>query len=337
MDTVSILIPAYNDEDYVGESVQSALAQTYSECEVIVVDDGSTDDTVSKVRKYDSVTLITQTNLGAPAARNRALESANGEYIQFLDADDLLHPRKVEAQIQRLEDSPPGTVAVSPTCYFQDGQHPEEGRPSRGNGSLDSDDPVQWLIDLWTPGEGWGMVQTGAWLAPNSLIEEAGPWKEYVSPDDDGEFFTRVLLASNGIRYVGEGCVYYRKHADTPRLSDLRSREALKGWMRSITSKCEHLLPHTTGEQREQAARGLARQYWSLALDAYPSDPAIAALAEQRAADLGHPEPLRSVSENGWKGAIAQRVESHFGWRAARWLQDKYHGAREKITEQLSA
>jgi glycosyltransferase involved in cell wall biosynthesis len=340
MEIVSVLIPCYNDEAHIGNAIESALDQTWTDCEIIVVDDGSTDKSRAEARRYESegVLVITQKNEGASAARNRALEAAEGEYIQYLDADDLLHPEKIEAQVKALEDNPPGFVAVSPTCYFEDGEDPTEGSLSRGDPSLvNSGDPIQWLINLWTPGKGWGMVQPGAWLTPRATIEKAGTWREDISKDDDGEFFTRVLLASRGVRYVDRGCVYYRQYRDDSRVSSLRSQDAVEGWLRSIDSKRDHLLPHTTDEQRDQAALGLARQYWSLALDAYPAHPEVAARAEQRAADLGHPAPLRRVSENGWKGTIAQGVRSYLGWRSARWLQHTYHRMRTGITGLLPA
>ncbi|MCS3863255.1 glycosyltransferase involved in cell wall biosynthesis [Salinibacter ruber] len=320
MHLVSILIPAYNDEEYIGDSIESALGQTYPECEVIVVDDGSTDDTVSKVRTYDNVRLITQANRGAPAARNRALEAAGGTYIQFLDADDLLHPGKVEAQVKRLDDSPRGTVAVSPTCYFQDGQDPKQGRLSRGSESLNLDDPVQWLINLWMPERGWGMVQTGAWLTPRSVIEDAGPWAEYVNPDDDGEFFTRVLLQSTGVQYVDEGCVYYRQHCGE-RVSELVSKEAFRGRLRSIDTRRDHLLPKTTDENREDAVFAVARSYWKLAVRALPMYSQIFEKASHRARELGMRSPPESVLPGTRKSRIVRRV---CGWRVARYLQHWY-------------
>jgi GT2 family glycosyltransferase len=176
------------------------------------------------------------------------------------------------------------------------------------------------------------MVQTGAWLAPRVVIEEAGYWREYISPDDDGEFYTRVLLASSGVRYCKKGCVYYRKHEHETRVSSLRSREALRGWILSIDSKRDHLLPRTTIENRKQAANNLARQYWSIALDAYPQFPKLARSAEDRATQLGFPNPLHAISKNGWKSQVSQSVRFLLGWRAARWLQSKYHRAREQFT-----
>ena len=335
-ETVSILIPCYNDAAYVGDAIESALGQTWPECEVIVVDDGSSDDSCAVARTYESVgvRVIDQKNQGASAARNRAFEAASGEYIQYLDADDVLHPRKIEAQIAALQEVSPNTVAVCSTVYFQDGMSPEEGRRARGDESipwLTSEDPVQWLINLWLPDNGWGMVQPGAWLTPRTVIEDAGPWREDLSLDDDGEFFVRVLLASRGVKYVGQGCVYYRQYDDSTRVSNLRSRDALRSWLRSIDSKRNHLFPHTPAERREALAYGLARQYWSLAFDAYPSHPDVATRAERRAADLGHPVPLRTVSENGWKGTVAQGVRSLLSWRAARWLQQRYHRTRKRL------
>jgi glycosyltransferase involved in cell wall biosynthesis len=338
METVSILIPCYNDAAYVGDAIESALGQTWPECEVVVVDDGSSDDSRAVAQTYESygVRVIAQENQGASAARNRAFEAASGEYIQYLDADDLLHPRKIEAQVAALQNAPADTVAVCSTVYFRDGTAPEGGRRARGDESipwLTSEDPVQWLINLWLPDNGWGMVQTGAWLVPRGVAEEAGPWDERIARDQDGEYFTRVVFSSSAVQYVGDGCVYYRQHPQgVERVSSRVNRDGLKGWLRAIDSKRDHLLPHAAGDQREELTYGLARQYWTLALDAYPSHPDITARAEQRAADLGHPVPLRTVSENGWKGTIAQGVRSYLGWRSARWLQHTYHRTRTGIS-----
>ena len=340
METVSILIPCYNDEEHVGTAIESALNQTWPNCEIIVVDDGSTDRSLTVARKYESdgVRVLTQENKGAPAARNRAFGAASGKYIQYLDADDLLHPRKVEAQVSALQESPPDTVAVCSTVYFQDGNALKEGRRTEGLEEIPwlmSDDPVQWLVNLFSPG-GWGMVQTGAWLAPKEVAEEGGPWDEHVTWDQDGEYFTRVLLSSSGVQYVSEGCVYYRKYKNKTRPAQTESREELTGWLRAIDSKRDHLLPLTTAEQHEKATLGIARQYWSLALSAYPEHPDLARSAEARAAELGHPEFLRSVSQNGWKGWVAEAIASTAGWRLARRVQRAYHRSRRTLHALLS-
>jgi glycosyltransferase involved in cell wall biosynthesis len=100
---VSIIIPCYNSEDFIHESIQSCINQTYRNCEVIVINDGSTDSSLKKITQFESqVKIIDQPNRGGCAARNKGLECARGKYIQFLDADDVLEPECVEKKITSL-------------------------------------------------------------------------------------------------------------------------------------------------------------------------------------------------------------------------------------------
>src|SRR2546423_1863348 len=98
---VSILIPAYNAERWIVATIQSALAQTWDRTEIIIVDDGSSDRTAAVAKRFESETLrvVTQKNQGAAAARNKAFSMSTGDYIQWLDADDLLSPGKIEKQM----------------------------------------------------------------------------------------------------------------------------------------------------------------------------------------------------------------------------------------------
>jgi glycosyltransferase involved in cell wall biosynthesis len=102
---VSVIIPAYNAAQYIGEAIESALAQTYKNQEIIVVDDGSNDNTVELIsNKYgEKVTIIKQKNAGPSSARNRGIKEARGEYIAFLDADDIWLPNKISEQIELME------------------------------------------------------------------------------------------------------------------------------------------------------------------------------------------------------------------------------------------
>src|SRR5512138_2951718 len=101
---VSILIPAYNSEQLIEESLRSALAQSWPNKEIIVVDDGSLDRTFEVAKRFESKTLkvVTQPNQGAAAARNKAFSLSQGDYIQWLDADDLLAPEKIASQLSML-------------------------------------------------------------------------------------------------------------------------------------------------------------------------------------------------------------------------------------------
>ena len=99
---VSILIPAYNAEGWIGDTIKSAIGQTWPRKEIIVVDDGSTDQTLSVARQFASkeVSVTPQANQGAAATRNKAFSLCQGDYIQWLDADDLLAPDKIEKQMK---------------------------------------------------------------------------------------------------------------------------------------------------------------------------------------------------------------------------------------------
>jgi glycosyltransferase involved in cell wall biosynthesis len=105
--TVSVIIPAYNRAQWIGASIQSVLDQTYTDYEIIVVDDGSTDDTAEVIRAFtDRVRYVYQENGGAAAARNRGMRESRGEYLAFLDSDDLFMPEKLQKQVEYLQHNP---------------------------------------------------------------------------------------------------------------------------------------------------------------------------------------------------------------------------------------
>lgn len=204
---VSILIPAYNAERWIADTICSALAQTWPNKEIIVVDDGSTDRTFSVARQFTSasVNVVTQENQGAPAARNKAFSLCQGEYIQWLDADDLLSPTKIEAQILAAEQH------GSKRTLFSCGWVAFRRRVTSANPistSLWCDlSPFEWMLRKW---EGNLHMQTATWLVSRELTAVAGPWDTRLMGDDDGEYFCRVILASDGIKFVPNEYVFYR-------------------------------------------------------------------------------------------------------------------------------
>ena len=111
---VSCVIPVYNGERYLRETLDSACAQTHDAVEIIVVDDGSTDGTEATVREYAAkIRYLRQHNAGPAAARNRGIEAASGAFVAFLDADDLWHPRKLEFQLERFRTRPELAASVT--------------------------------------------------------------------------------------------------------------------------------------------------------------------------------------------------------------------------------
>lgn len=121
---VSIIIPCWNAECYVGEAIESALAQTYPNVEVIVIDDGSTDGSLEVIQSFgERIRWETEPNRGACAARNRGIALARGKLIQFLDADDLLYPRKLELQVPISMKYADAIVYCDRESYFM--EHPD--------------------------------------------------------------------------------------------------------------------------------------------------------------------------------------------------------------------
>src|ERR687898_2245292 len=121
---VTVVIPCYNQAHFLGEAIESVLSQSYEHFEIIVVDDGSTDETSEVASRYEGVRLIRQENRGLAGARNRGLEEAKGEYVVFLDADDRLLPGALEAGL--------GCFEAHPECAFVFGNSrriPEGGTP----------------------------------------------------------------------------------------------------------------------------------------------------------------------------------------------------------------
>ena len=105
--TVSVVIPAHNAEAWIGDAIDSVLTQTHAATEIIVVDDGSTDGTGARLREYgEKIRVVTQPNAGVSQSRNVGMRAARGEFIAFLDADDVWDPRKLELQVWAMRENP---------------------------------------------------------------------------------------------------------------------------------------------------------------------------------------------------------------------------------------
>ena len=317
--TVSILIPAFNAERWVGLALQSALDQSWPKVEIIVVDDGSTDQTLAVAKRYESakVKVMRQENRGAAAARNSALREAQSDFLQYLDADDLLSADKIQEQLTLLRENP-NYLSVSSAVYFFDGKDPDSGLVER-SGAVDTDDPVKWLIEFLGPEGGqFGTVPCGAWLTPRSVAERAGPWDDCVrSPDDDGEYFARVVLASHGIRASKAGRYYYRKFVQGGSLSTTYSEVLLRGRLHSLNGKAKWLLARTSDPR---AYRALANRYLDLAFGAYPSFPKLTDEALRKTQEMGGTDYIPRFGT--WKGNLLSRV---LGWKAAKKLNAAFH------------
>jgi glycosyltransferase involved in cell wall biosynthesis len=204
---VSILIPSYNAERWIGRAIESALAQTWAEKEVIVVDDGSTDCSLDVIRKFDGrVRWETGPNRGGNVARNRLLELARGEWLQYLDADDYLRPGKLQRQMEFALDYSDCDVICSPTAW----ERVENGR------LLCTDTDIPEPRDPWILLAHWQLPQTGGALWRRSALEGVGGWRAGQPCCQEHELYFRMLEGGHRFAFCG-GClaVYCDLERDT--------------------------------------------------------------------------------------------------------------------------
>lgn len=198
---VSVVIPCYNQANFLPQAIESVLTQTYGRVEIVVVNDGSTDDTVSVAGRYEHVRCISQLNGGQGAARNEGLKHATGDYVLFLDSDDRLLPHALEIGVQCLT-SRPGCAFAAGRCVYigpDGGQLCTTYRPV-----IDRNHYLNLLITncIWTP---------GAALFRTAVVRRLGGFKTTVSGAEDYDLYLRIAR-NHRIWYHGNVVVEYRQH-----------------------------------------------------------------------------------------------------------------------------
>jgi glycosyltransferase involved in cell wall biosynthesis len=303
---VSILIPAYNAEDWIGDTIQSALDQTWKRKEIIIVDDGSRDNTIGVARRYASkqLSVFQQANQGAPAARNKAFSLCHGDFIQWLDADDLLGPDKIERQMAALERVANRRVLIS--SPWGDFFHRPQKATFLPTPLWQDLSPVEWLLRKL--GQNLHM-QTATWLVSRELTEAAGPWDTRLISDDDGEYFCRVLLASEGVRFVPEAKVYYRVSSSGSWGNLDRSRKKLEAQWLAMQLHIRYLRSLEDSDRVRVACLRYLRAWLH---HFYPEHADLVGEFEVLARHLGGELGAPRLS---WKYAWIQKL---FGWRLAR-------------------
>lgn len=306
---VSILIPAYNAEPWLAQTIESALNQTWPRKEIIIVDDGSTDMTLAVAERYASSILRVagQTNQGASAARNKAFSISKGDYIQWLDADDLLARDKISEQVKILEACRNKRLLCSGpfgTFYYRHSKahfHPT---------ALWCDlSPVDYL--LRTMADNLYMADCG-WLVSRELTEAAGPWDTRLWRDNDGEYFARVVVASAGVCYVPTARTYYRRSGSSSVSQTGRSNLKLESLLLSIKLHIRYI-QSLEDSQRMRTACVRYLNHWSIYF--YTTRPDLLQQLAGLATELGGQleEPTFS-----WKYNWISRM---FGWGTARQVQ----------------
>jgi len=305
---VSILIPAFNAQEWIVDTLRSAIRQTWEPKEIIVVDDGSTDETYAIARQFESssVRIFRQANRGAAAARNQAFLLSHGDYIQWLDADDLLASDKIALQLDALAGRCLRTVASCGWGRFM-------YRPSKAQfvpTALWCDlSPTEWLLRKLEQNL---YMQTGTWLVSRELTATAGPWDDRLLGDDDNEYFCRVLLASDGVRFVPEAKLYYRSFGFGTLGYVGRSDKKLEAHWFSMQLHIRHL---RSANDSERVRKACVRYLQTWLYYFYGERPDIAEQAQRLAADM---QGQLDTPKLSWKYSW---IKVLFGWRYVRPFQ----------------
>jgi glycosyltransferase involved in cell wall biosynthesis len=304
---VSILIPCHNASPWLAQTLESALAQTWPGTEIVLIDDGSNDESLAVAAQFEKrgLRVLALDHRGASAARNAAIAASQGEWLQFLDADDLLAPDKIARQMAVALSTGADHLYASDWSRFQVSPADADFTPQL---LCVNSSPVDWVVAKF---ENNAMMHPAAWLTSRRLAAKAGPWNESLSLDDDGEYFTRLVLASSGVRHCPGAASYYRSGL-AGRLSGAKSDGAWASAFLSLELSVDRLLAaEDSPRTRHACATSFQRFIW----EAYPRAAGCRRKAAARAAACGGSDFKPAV---GPKYHLARRV---FGWRLARRLQ----------------
>lgn len=255
---VTVIIPSYNMGHLLPEAVGSVRAQSYRNFQVLIIDDGSTDNTAEVARQWNDarIVYIHQENAGLSAARNTGLSEAKGEFVCFLDADDLFLPRKTELQVEHLHDHPM-TAAVTGSVLRTDESGRVLYRFARGAGRLSR---KQMFVANRTP--------IHALLFRKSWIDKTGPFDVTLKGAEDWDFLTRMMLLGGRISVIPDFVCDYRIFRGSMSSNPSRQTEAVETVVGKIFSNPRMSIEFLTLREEALAETWLtgAKKSW-LAMD----------------------------------------------------------------------
>ena len=230
---VSVIIPTYNRARFIWETLQSVLSQSYRPMEVLIIDDGSTDNTAEVVEQWQNrvraekgllVKYFYQVNMGPGSARNYGLLESRGQYIQFLDSDDLLSRNKISAQIEALRSNLDCQAAYCAWRTLFDGGIFKYGPYYQTAAAGSRDEMLRgYIADTW-------FLPHHSYLFTRTAIITVGPWDTNLVLQDDADYLIRMLFNQVCFKYVPSVHVDYRRHLSV-------HVSAFSGWASSIKMK----------------------------------------------------------------------------------------------------
>lgn len=264
---VSVIMSACNAAHYIGEAIESVLAQTHRELEFIIIDDGSTDGTLALAREWASrdhrIRVIEQANAGMGAALNRALLLASNEMIVRLDADDVMRPNRIERQLAFFGERPWLALAASFIEYLDD-----QGRPcGRVTSRLVTEEAVRRLID---DDDLIGLHHSSVTMRRSAVLAVGG-YRPQFWPADDIDLWNRLVEKGNGLLVQPEYLTRYRIHGRSVSLTSLRQARMKVAWVKACMRSRRRGLPEPTEAEFLATRRA---QPWQRRVDRWRKDTA---------------------------------------------------------------
>lgn len=224
---ISVVMPAYNASAFIGEAIQSVQNQTHENWELIVVDDGSTDDTKliaqSYAEKDNRISVYHQANQGGGAARNEALKHISGDYVQYLDADDVLDKEKFATHLKEIQrcDYLSDTLTYG-TCIrlLVSGECVPSSMKQL---YADYVPALEAQVAIWNGH--FNSFQYSSYLIPRMLVEKAGKWNEVLYRSQDSEYMARVLAIAKSLVHIPAARFYYRQVNDSVSSRKISSKQ----------------------------------------------------------------------------------------------------------------
>jgi len=250
MPRVSVIIPTYNCSLYLERAVESALRQTYADREIIILDDGSTDDTNSLIPQWgEKVVYLRQANAGLSTARNNAIAGSSGEFLAYLDSDDMWYPEKLARQVEYLDAHPECGIVHSDMTIVDDDDivlfkdfHKETGKI-----------PAQGALDILN----YASIQVPTVMERRSCFDAVGGFDSRLRRVEDFLHWIQVALDGHAIGYLDETLAMYRWRRSSLSKNTPAMCEAMIQALRTLID--ENSLRQRLGEPAERVARALIK------------------------------------------------------------------------------
>jgi glycosyltransferase involved in cell wall biosynthesis len=312
---VSIIMPAYNAAKYIGEAIQSVLEQTWTNWELIIVDDGSTDDTLQIAQRFatkdNRIQVYHQSNQGGCIARNEALKHITGDYVQYLDADDMLDKDKLTKQLEYATND---DILLYGTCVRLS-YNGNLLKSSMAGLYKDFSPAIEAQIAIWQ--NHFNSFQYSSYLIPRQLVIAVGKWNEQLRRSQDSEYMARVLALAKKLVYVPDAIFYYRQVENSVSGKPLSRQQ-----MQSEAIVCDVIADIILAHMKSLDAKRACEIHYTDVLTAwYPQNKFVVK------------DMLKAMKARGLKfnfenrGRLFQILKNIFGWRAAviitKWRSEK--------------